>query len=306
MMPLTSLSNWVLGSKTCRNFRSILAILLLTLTASESLAFSWSNFIEAIKQCLDNPCDCGSSSPRVEYWGTISNSFPQNANCPPYNRAAGRDNNTCLVGPGHSYPSNGTSFYLSRCAEQAPESSYFMPQIRVRNQNCNGLACWSVSKSLSWDGQCVVWASAYGIPLLRICARIAQAANSQDPINPAYVPADPGYTQGMHLDYKGATVADDIILDYAGNPITTVSSPKLCAYNDPSALDVLTLGITTDGATFPDVMDFNPLKQPLHQTTQPSIITKIILLFLNYGAQSADSLISMLQKVFNAVGSFCL
>ncbi|RYE06222.1 MAG: hypothetical protein EOP33_03230 [Rickettsiaceae bacterium] len=297
-MRLLSVIDQISVTRIFKKLCVILAILLISIRSNESLAFSWAEVAQAISTCFKDPCNCGSTSLRKEIWGDVVNSFQSNPNCPPYNRNAGRDDNTCLVAPGHPYPSNFTSFYITRCAEQAPDSSYFTPKIRIRNQNCNAFACWSVDTTLNWDGQCVLWGSAYGLPIIRICARIAQAANSENG-----APADDGYTQGTHLDFKGQSVDDEKIFDYAGNETITINSPKLCAYNDPSAIDTLSAGGTIDGISFPDLMDMNPLKQPLHKTTQLSIVSRIILLFIKLQANTVDTLISLLEKVFGATSS---
>ena len=85
------------------------------------------------------------------------------------------------------------------------------PKIRVRGQQCNALACWTTDNTLNWDGQCVTLASGYGIPLHRRCARVAIPAG----LSPNF-PQDPGYTVGVHLDFEGKTVPDDIVIGYDG------------------------------------------------------------------------------------------
>src|SRR5690606_33941225 len=109
-------------------------------------------------------------------------------------------------------------------------STYLSPKIRVRGQQCNAFACWSTTNTLDWDGECVTLASGYGLPLLRMCARIAIPADYKENF-----PQVPGYTPKKHLNFEGATVDDDVILGYDNQPID-FHPPKLCLYKDPAFL----------------------------------------------------------------------
>jgi hypothetical protein len=250
------------------------------------------SFWDNLSGCLNNPCNCGLGT-RYEQWnGQALNKGDQNTYCPPWNKQAGRDDHTCLANT--PYPTKFTQWYLSHCAESTPESTYFNPRIRIRNQTCNAFSCWTLSKTLNWDGECVVWPSPYAFPLLRICARMAIAANST-----TQTPDDPGYTRGKHLNYEGFEENDQVIIGIDSQPIP-FDRPKLCAYRDPSALDV---GISLDTITVPDLMDFNPVSQPIHKTTALHPLAKVIIFLIDTAAQTGQGLLQLIGTLFDTIGS---
>ena len=146
--------------------------------------------------CITNPCNCGMGK-QIEPWhGGDIDKGDKNLICPPWNKNGGRDGHNCLANT--AYPTVFVPWHLVHCAESTPESSYFSPRIGIRNQTCNAVACWTMSKTLNWDGECLIWPSPYALPLLRICARVALPDNAK-----TNTPANPGYTYGKHLDFEG-------------------------------------------------------------------------------------------------------
>lgn len=228
-----------------------------------------------IADCLSDPCNCGQSD-RTETWnkdGGINakprGPFKPGTLCPPWNKSDGRDNDTCLLK--FDYPGTFIGFLLNRCAEEAPDSSYFTPKIRIRVQSCNAAACWHQNSTLNWDGECVLWPTGYSLPLTRVCARIAVPDMPPPPgINATASPADPGYTDGVHLNKVGYTESDNKIIGVDGK-IVTLKSPKLCAYSDPGLVNLV-----SDSGAHLDPMDWNPNRQPLHQTNELSPIAKVL------------------------------
>ncbi|BBJ32242.1 hypothetical protein RAS_13510 [Rickettsia asiatica] len=227
-----------------------------------------------IADCLSDPCNCGQNE-RTEIWNKGGNNevkrgpFKPGTLCPPWNKSDGRDNDTCLLK--FDYPGTFIGFLLNRCAEEAPDSSYFTPKIRIRVQSCNAAACWHQNSTLNWDGECVLWPTGYGLPLTRVCARIAVPDMPLPPgINATPSPADPGYTDGVHLNKVGYTESDNKIIGVDGK-IVTLKSPKLCAYSDPGLVNLV-----SDSGAHLDPMDWNPNRQPLHQTNALSPIAKVL------------------------------
>lgn len=263
--------------------------------------------------CITDPCNCGQSE-RTETWNKgpnqIVKTFKTGANCPPWNKSDGRDTDNCLLQ--FDYPGRFVPFVLNRCAQASPDSTYFTPKITIRIQSCNAAACWSQNANLNWDGQCVLWPTGYGLPLTRVCARIAVPAMAPPPgINSDPSPADPGYTAGFHLNKVGFTDSDDTIVGVDGQ-ILTISSPKLCAYSDPGLVNLV-----SDSGAHTDLVDWNPNSQPLHETTKLSPIAQVLkflvttlgganipsLLSKLLGMISQDSeIIKVLQTVLNAIG----
>lgn len=267
-----------------------------------------------IEECISDPCNCGQSD-REEIWNKgpeneVKKTFKPGTLCPPWNKSDGRDSDNCLLQ--FDYPGTFIGFLLNRCAQESPDSSYFTPKITIRIQSCNAAACWSQSSTLNWDGQCVVWPTGYGLPLTRVCARIAVPAMPAPPgINAQPSPADPGYTEGKHLNSVGYTESDDPIVGVDGQ-ILTISSPKLCAYSDPGLVNLI-----SDSGGHTDALDWNPNSQPLHQTTKLSPIAQVLqflvttpsslslpnLLGKLLGMIGGDSeIIKVLQTVLNAIG----
>lgn len=266
---------------------TVLLVLCFSLDCSAS-------FWEALGQCFSNPCNCGFGD-QIERWhGEDLNKGPRNPICPPWNKDGGRNGNNCLANT--AYPTVFIPWHLVHCAESTPESDYFSPKIGIRNQTCNAIACWTMSKTLNWDGECLIWPSPYALPLLRICARVALPDNSK-----TNTPADPGYTYGKHLDFEGYEEDDEIIIGVDGKPVDFFK-PKLCAYRDPSILDALTGIVGLDGINIPDLMDFNPVKQPYHKTKELHIIAKILLFFVSMMEQARLGLLDMFGSLFDMIG----
>lgn len=221
----------------------------------------------SISECVTDPCGCGCSDVN-ETWNGTSKSYKHYCNCPPYNKPNGRAG--CLKK--FSLPGESAVNYLSFCAEDPGGNTYFNPKARVRMQACNVGACWTETMKLNYDGQCTQWASPYGIPLLRLCARIAVPASSS-----LSGQSDDGYTTQEHLNSEGATVTDTKVQTIIYNPdgTSTTSSvfidrPKLCIYNDPWVLD--------DPL---DLMDINPLYQPFHAGSGLSPIADVMIAIAN-------------------------
>jgi len=266
--------------------------------------------------CITDPCNCGQDD-RTEVWNKNSNNevkrgpFKAGTLCPPWNKSDGRNSDNCLLQ--FDYPGTFIGFLLSRCAQESPDSSYFTPKINIRIQSCNAAACWSQSATLNWDGDCVLWPTGYGLPLTRVCARVAVPSMPAPPgINASPSPADPGYTSGTHLNSVGYTESDDTIVGVDGQ-ILTISSPKLCAYSDPGLVNLV-----SDSGAHVDAMDWNPNKQALHQTTKLSPVAQVLQFLVStvggtnlpsllgqlLGMISQDSeIIKVLQTIFNAVGA---
>lgn len=275
-----------------KNFSLI--ILLLSFWSVDCYASFWDTLGSAISTCVNNVCNCGGGDV-TEHWNDVTmRTVPTDQNCPPYNRS--RPDNTCLVQASYNYPASvGTSnynpSYLNYCAEDTPENLFTGPKIRLRSQACNSFACWTLVQSLSWDGECLEWPTPWGLPLLRICARVANPADTTIGAS-----ADPGYTEGTHLDSQGQVVADPVIIGSDGLQVT-LTPPKLCAYRDPSLFDF-------DGSG--DVFDYNPVKQPFHNTGGINPIAQI-LIFLLQNSQSgtlSDNWSSAVSNSNNKLAGF--
>lgn len=249
-------------------------------------------FFGSLIACLTNPCNCFGGD-RKEQWGHKEiNRGDENKLCPPWNKGGGRNNHTCLVAPEQTYPGNFIPYKQNLCAEETPESNYFEPKIRIRDQECNAIFCWTTENTLIWDGQCKTLAGPYGLPLTRMCARIALP---EDPIRD--MPADPGYTPKKHLDSKGEMVADKPIYDYEGNEMD-VDPPKLCAYLDPAFL-----GIGASGQPLGiDLFDLNPNHQAFHRTDKLHPVVRIMIFFIDMAAQFATSAPDMMAALANMLG----
>lgn len=252
----------------------------------------YASFWDGLSQCLSNPCNCGYGT-EYEWWnGKRYDKGDENPLCPPYNK--GRDDNTCIVQ--FDYPGIYTPWYLQYCAESTSESNYFAPKIRVRYQACNSAVCWTNSTILNWDGDCVNWPTAYAIPLLRVCARIALPAMPGE-LGADPTPADPGYTVGHHLNSQGAVEEDSQFIGDDNTPIMLIK-PKLCAYKDPSLIDT----VTTIGALGIDLMDYNPDNQPLHNTGGLHPIAKILIFLAGSSSSNNKSLTDMVGTLLDSIG----
>jgi hypothetical protein len=261
----------------------ILTLLTLLITTQNAMAGFW----EDVAQCFTDPCNCGlNPKDRYEYHnGSLIRQVKKDYVCPPWNKDGGRDNDTCLLLK--HYPYTPTGVYENLCAEEAPDSTYFNPKIRVRGQQCNVFACWTTDNTLNWNGDCVTLASGYGaFPLHRMCARIALPKD--DAKNFA---EDPGYTKGVHLNSRGLTIADDLIIGNDGTPIAH-EFPKLCLYRDPSFLSV---GQSVDA----DFMDLDPNRQPMQKTSKVHPVVEIIVFFLSISTETGSSISEMISQLFN-------
>ncbi|PCJ29707.1 MAG: hypothetical protein COA94_00595 [Rickettsiales bacterium] len=263
-------------------------IILLLIFQSQS---AYASFWDSIGRCLKDPCNCG-EKPITEYWGkqVIRPSVKKNKNCPPWDKYDGRSRYNCLMKK--AMPGTFIESYKNLCGEKSPSSSYKTPRIRVRGQQCNALKCWSTSTSLDWDGDCVTLAGRYGLPLYRMCARIALPANTQT--TPS-IKADPGYTDGKHLDSKGKTQDDKYPVGKDGAPIK-LSRPKLCLYLDPAFLSL-------ESGLQADVMDIDPNWQPFHKTEAVHPIIQIIKTFFKVFKDSASGLASAISDLTASLGS---
>jgi hypothetical protein len=172
-----------------------------------------------------------------ELWNGVALSKTTNCLCPPYNKT---DRSGCLKQFGLPGPFN--MVYNRYCAEESQSTNFFTPKIHVRVQTCN-VGCWTLSDHLRGDGECTVYPGAFGIPLLRLCARVALP---DDPITETS--ADDGYTYGWHLNYEGAPTLDPVYQGDDGQPVY-MARPKVCAYWDPSFWDALAnyMGMVVSG-----------------------------------------------------------
>lgn len=266
-----------------------LVLLIISIIPFSAQGGFWSD----IANCLSDPCNCGGGD-QVEQWdGRELNWGPENNLCPPWNKGGGRDSHMCIDNEG--YPDVFIPWYLKHCAEETPESNYFAPKIRIRNQTCNSFACWTLDETLNWDGECVVWPTPWGLPLLRICARVAVP---QD--NVRGLPADPGYTFRQHLNFEGAVKPDEPYVGVDKQPVY-IDGPKLCAYRDPSAIDIISVsGINID------IMDWNPTHQSIHKSQGLHPVARVILMFLNFVTQTGQSLNQMIAMLLDQLGGLII
>lgn len=277
-------------------------IIILNLHSTISYGSIWSDIQNVL-------CNLPGANDRIETWysGKSFNRGRPNELCPPWNKAAGRNDGTCIIQ--FNYPPTWTNYYSHSCAEHTPETSYFNPKIRVRNQSCNGLACWSMAKTLNWDGQCVVWPSPMGVPLIRICARIALP---DDPVTSS--PADPGYTYRTHLDEHGYETDDTFVAGVDGQ-VQYFDGPKLCAYSDPSLMDTIALlnpinlistsiDALANNTQLPiDIMDWNPNRQILHHTSGVHPIAKVLIAFINAITGTTKTLGDMIASLLDSMNN---
>ena len=264
--------------------RKLTTLILVTLIAYSPTAMA--GFWDAVGACFTDPCNCGLSDKyRNEYHnGSLARRVKKNYICPPWNKDGGRHDNICLIIK--HYPDTPTGYYENICAEEAPDSTYFTPRIRVRGQQCNFLACWTTDNTLDWDGDCVTLASGYGaFPLHRMCARIALPKDDVRDFA-----QDPGYTNGVHLNSQGATEPDDVIIGSDGQPVT-FESPKLCLYRDPAFMSV------KEGLSI-DFMDLDPNHQSMHKTDKVHPVVEVILFFLSIVTETGTSLADMIGSLF--------
>lgn len=264
--------------------RKVIILILVTLIAYSPSAMA--GFWSAVGACFTDPCNCGlDPKHRYEYHnGSLKRKVKKSYVCPPWNKNGGRHDNTCLIIK--DYPDTPTGYYENLCAEEAPDSTYFTPRIRVRGQQCNVVACWTTNNTLDWDGDCVTLASGYGaFPLHRMCARIALPKDDVRGFA-----QDPGYTNGVHLNSQGATEPDDVIKGSDGHPIK-LESPKLCLYRDPAFMSV------KEGLSI-DFMDLDPNHQSMHKTEKVHPVVEVIIFFLSMVTETGSSLADMIGSLF--------
>ncbi|WP_341756180.1 MULTISPECIES: hypothetical protein [unclassified Candidatus Tisiphia] len=254
---------------------------------------SYASFWNEVAQCITNPCNCGYSTIDEKWNNTVKRTIKPNPLCPPWNRRDGRDTDNCLIQ--FDPPENWIGFYLQHCAERTRESSYFAPRIRIRTQSCNAFACWNQSTTLNWDGECVIWPGAYGLPLLRICARVAVPAVERTSLNSKGTPADPGYTPGKHLNDVGFPEDDELFIGDDGTALK-FDRPKLCAYSDPGLVNL----VSATGVHL-DPLDWNPVKQPLHKTDELHPLTKVLVFLIDL--KTSLSMSALLGKLLDMMGA---
>lgn len=254
---------------------------------------SYASFWGEVAKCINNPCNCGYDKTEEKWNNKVKRTVYPDPLCPPWNKRDGRDTDNCLIQ--FDPPEKFIGFYLKHCAERTPESSYFVPKIRIRTQSCNAFACWNQSTTLNWDGECVVWPGAYALPLLRICARVAVPEVAPTHLNSKGTPADPGYTPGKHLNDVGFTEDDKLIIGDDGTQLK-FDRPKLCAYSDPGLVNLVSAtGVHSD------LLDWNPVRQPLHKTDELHPIAKILKFLIEF--KKSMSISEMLGKLLDMMGS---
>ena len=180
---------------------------------------------------------------------------------PPYNRTTGRDGNSCLKWYSHCPKMWEVGGYFQYCAQSTQDSSYFDPKIKVQFETCN-FGCWSDSVTLrGYGGECKIFPTGYGIPTVRICARIAR------PISIINKSSDPGMdatSQFVHHNYNNVgQLVEDQKYKRSDGTSDYLTSAKLCAYDDPGLIQGLfNLGTRGDEADF---FDIDPNSQPVHE-----------------------------------------
>lgn len=264
--------------------------------------------------CL--PCGCSDLSV-VNSDGSYSNkeSYPW---CPPYNK---KNRPGCLS---KTYPGSWEVWYSYTCAESTntrqvagnpflyPDAegftSFFEPKIKVRNQTCF-FGCWTKDTMLKGDGECVVWPGPIGIPLNRICARIAFPALVEEKItrNPDgtitttsnnIIDADPGWSE-EYINRNGYWKPDPKFMTDSGESYTAYL-PKICAYEDPSLVTQLTgQGINEH----PDTLDLDLMKQPFHNTPTTHPIIALLIVALDNGLDIATVLSAASGAAFDKMGA---
>lgn len=256
-----------------------------------SLSAYSSSIWDDIAQCVTDLCNCD-SKPKDEVWNKNPKYRPNvklNPICAPWNKEAGRDSDNCLMK--YEMPQPGIGFYHQYCAQKTSDSTFFDPKINIRAVSCNAFACWSKSTTLKWDGECVVWPGPYIIPLLRICARVAMPSVPPDELHKKAIPADPGYTKGIHLNEFGADVPDDLTMkDEQGN-VLNFDKPKLCAYVDPGLVNILSeKGVNTD------LLDWKPNSQPLHKTNTLHPVIAVLVWLFDEGTPNISKMLGTLLE----------
>ncbi|MDX1916911.1 MAG: hypothetical protein SFT68_02905 [Rickettsiaceae bacterium] len=194
-----------------------------------------------------------------------------------------------------SYPHPAN--YSVYCAEADKNRNFQNPTIRVRMQNCNLFACWTQTKLLHAKvGECVNFASPWGLPTTRFCARFAiprlEDPNNTGSISNIELNPDYGYqfhfldTHGFPRPDPGIAVSSDIITAATTADSTLDTSnlkiflPKVCLYEDPSFYQTLYAFLNPwyRNPLEYDTYDLNPnymLYHPGQQTTTPSFLNTL-------------------------------
>ncbi len=225
----------------------------------------------------------------TEKWNGQEKQFKSNALCPPWNKNGGRTG-TCLQQ--FNFPDRFIAYYFKYCAQDTKENTFFEPKIAINLQACNALACFHMSSTLKWDGECLMRPGPYVLPLVRICARVANPPSGSNIPNSKPKEADPGYTLGTHLNLHGETVADENPKGYDGQEVI-MNRPKLCAYGDPGLFNLI-----SDTGIHTDALDWNPVSQPLHFTTKNHWLAELLKFLVTYHKMSVDTI----QGFISAMG----
>ncbi len=272
------------------NLLRLLLFLILLIPEISLAKFSWND----MGACLRNACSCNCNPSQItEYWPSVntynsagelvsqrtSHKYKNNCNCPPYRKTNGRAG--CIKK--FNVPSAG-GYRVNMCAESPGPSliDYFNPHIRIRGQFCNAASCWTKQAVLKYDGECLNWPGPYGLPLQRVCARIALPGESK-----SNGVDDDGYTPGKHLDFEGYKQDDEPVYDLNGN-VVIYNPPKLCAYVDPSFFQPQAIS---------DITDINPTRQPFHTGSGLSPIAQMLIAIVDSGMPLTDVLSTVLTKM---------
>jgi len=296
---------------------------------SNAQASWWSKFVNMIEKAFnvttptyyfgdpDNPGINGGTSTG----GTYSKALP------PYNRKAGRGSsgteNNCL----YQFNLPGDfDVYQKVCAQDPGDNSATKHKIKMRNVVCFG-GCWAETFELdALKGQCNFFSTKYLIISKRVCARIASPPGDGYSADPGYMEGtdSAGRTRGQYLDTYGVSQWDNLVADQTGAEYA-ILRPKICAYDDPWALDLWTVlspssygslltsaknlisgsGDLSGFLNIPlDVFDLNPIAQPFHGgsgVTSPvaNLLITLLEFYQTYqlmGPQMLELIISMLAS----------
>lgn len=294
------------------------SILFIVILLTSQAAFS----ISGLGACITNPCSCGRSDKSYEwkqdgksileltnntynypegftYDGMTSSNnisiyskggIEPNTNCPPYDRYNRR---RCLI----QYAANNSVFtdnfrdevarteYRVYCAEASEGSTFLEPKIKLRMQWCNAFWCQTFSKDLNAKtGQCKTYGTAYGIPTIRFCARIAVPKYSNDETaDPSEgtklkLETDPGY-YFHYLDTNGVPRPDPGVATEGYKDGFRVYMPKICLYEDPSMWEALTAWMEPYRNGGFDYLDMDTSNQVWHKGTSGGDGTNVISAF---------------------------
>lgn len=223
---------------------------------------------------------------------------------PPWNREVGRSSPSCLY---YFDLGDYVGFTDFTCAQNVPGNSYKNTRIALKNVSCTVFGCWDNSFSLNGIlGECNMFPTSELVVARRICARIASPSDDSNPMDPGYTygmyqlnPNDPSSTvkRGQHLDEYGATQWDDLVNDDEGETFA-ILAPKICAYQDPWALDLWVIG----KGNVPDIFDLDPTHQPFHQSDGTlSPIARIIIFVFQSTMNLVDSGIDIVGLIVSGL-----